>query len=137
MTRIIVSRCEVDLKKICSEYKAHFGQSLHKTILVNGAPVGKLLLLGRSSHLLPPSCRNTRRETIRRLFSACVDQRNEKERQSPASREKDAMEEWALKVHDSPNCTDVCYIPNEKVYLSVFPVMRCISVAAFAPLIAH
>lgn len=35
VTRIIVSRCEVDLKKICSEYKEHFGQSLHKTILVN------------------------------------------------------------------------------------------------------
>ncbi|XP_026168177.1 annexin A2 [Mastacembelus armatus] len=33
VTRIIVSRCEVDLKKICSEYKANFGQSLQKTIL--------------------------------------------------------------------------------------------------------
>ncbi|XP_061917278.1 annexin A2a [Entelurus aequoreus] len=33
VTRIIVSRCEVDLKKICSEYKAHHGQSLHKTIM--------------------------------------------------------------------------------------------------------
>ncbi|KAF7669188.1 hypothetical protein LDENG_00230750 [Lucifuga dentata] len=32
VTRIIVSRCEVDLKKICSEFKAHFGQSLCKTI---------------------------------------------------------------------------------------------------------
>ncbi|XP_029009498.1 annexin A2-like [Betta splendens] len=32
VTRIIVSRCEVDLKKVCSEYKAHFGQSLQKTI---------------------------------------------------------------------------------------------------------
>ncbi|CAK6951028.1 annexin A2-like [Scomber scombrus] len=33
VTRIIVSRCEVDLKKICSEYKAQYGQSLQKTIL--------------------------------------------------------------------------------------------------------
>nr|XP_020468125.1 annexin A2-like [Monopterus albus] len=33
VTRIIVSRCEVDLKKICSEYKATFGQSLQKTIM--------------------------------------------------------------------------------------------------------
>lgn len=33
VTRIIVSRCEVDLKKICSEYKAFFGQTLQKTIL--------------------------------------------------------------------------------------------------------
>ncbi|CAF98311.1 unnamed protein product [Tetraodon nigroviridis] len=32
LTRIIVSRCEVDLKKICSEYKSHFGQSLQKAI---------------------------------------------------------------------------------------------------------
>lgn len=32
LTRIIVSRCEVDLKKTCSEYKTQFGQSLQKTI---------------------------------------------------------------------------------------------------------
>ncbi|XP_029909598.1 annexin A2 [Myripristis murdjan] len=32
VTRIMVSRCEVDLMKIRSEFKAHFGQSLHKTI---------------------------------------------------------------------------------------------------------
>ncbi|XP_028287730.1 annexin A2-A-like [Parambassis ranga] len=32
VTRIIVSRCEVDLRKICSEYKEHFGQSLQQTI---------------------------------------------------------------------------------------------------------
>ncbi|MED6294236.1 Annexin A2, partial [Characodon lateralis] len=32
VTRIIVSRCEVDLKKICSEYKQTFGQSLQQTI---------------------------------------------------------------------------------------------------------
>uniref|UniRef100_A0A3B5MTS0 Annexin n=1 Tax=Xiphophorus couchianus TaxID=32473 RepID=A0A3B5MTS0_9TELE len=32
LTRIIVSRCEVDLKKICSEYKGTFGQSLQQTI---------------------------------------------------------------------------------------------------------
>lgn len=35
VTRIIVSRCEVDLKRVCSEYKASFGQSLQKTILVS------------------------------------------------------------------------------------------------------
>uniref|UniRef100_A0A8C9Z3Y2 Annexin n=1 Tax=Sander lucioperca TaxID=283035 RepID=A0A8C9Z3Y2_SANLU len=33
VTRIIVSRCEVDLKKICSQYKTNFGQSLQKTIM--------------------------------------------------------------------------------------------------------
>lgn len=33
VTRIIVSRCEVDLKKICSEYKANFGESVQKTIM--------------------------------------------------------------------------------------------------------
>uniref|UniRef100_A0A3Q0QUX4 Annexin A2a n=1 Tax=Amphilophus citrinellus TaxID=61819 RepID=A0A3Q0QUX4_AMPCI len=33
VTRIIVSRCEVDLKKICSEYKSCFGQSLQQTIM--------------------------------------------------------------------------------------------------------
>ncbi|XP_034032369.1 annexin A2-A-like [Thalassophryne amazonica] len=32
VTRIIVSRCEVDLKKIAQEYKNKYGQSLHKTI---------------------------------------------------------------------------------------------------------
>lgn len=32
LTRIIVSRCEVDLRRICEEYKAHFGESLQKTI---------------------------------------------------------------------------------------------------------
>ncbi|XP_071771644.1 annexin A2-A-like [Centroberyx gerrardi] len=32
VTRIMVSRCEVDLKKIRSEFKTHYGQSLHKTI---------------------------------------------------------------------------------------------------------
>lgn len=35
VTRIIVSRCEVDLKKICTEYKAHFGEPLQKTIMVS------------------------------------------------------------------------------------------------------
>lgn len=35
VTRIIVSRCEVDLKKISSEYKTSFGQSLQKTIMVS------------------------------------------------------------------------------------------------------
>uniref|UniRef100_A0A8C6SYJ3 Annexin n=1 Tax=Neogobius melanostomus TaxID=47308 RepID=A0A8C6SYJ3_9GOBI len=32
LTRIVVSRCEVDLRKVCNEYKAHFGQSLQQTI---------------------------------------------------------------------------------------------------------
>ncbi|XP_075994364.1 annexin A2-like [Genypterus blacodes] len=32
VTRTIVSRCEVDLKKICEEFKAHYGQSLQRTI---------------------------------------------------------------------------------------------------------
>lgn len=32
LTRIIVSRCEVDLKKICSVYQNEYGQSLQKTI---------------------------------------------------------------------------------------------------------
>lgn len=34
LTRIIVSRCEVDLKKVSSEYKGHFGESLQKAIQV-------------------------------------------------------------------------------------------------------
>lgn len=47
VTRIIVSRCEVDLKKICSEYKSNFGQSLQKTILVSDSytPASGLLLI--------------------------------------------------------------------------------------------
>uniref|UniRef100_A0AAV2L670 Annexin n=1 Tax=Knipowitschia caucasica TaxID=637954 RepID=A0AAV2L670_KNICA len=32
LTRIIVSRCEVDLKRVCCEYKANYGQTLQKTI---------------------------------------------------------------------------------------------------------
>ncbi|TRY94612.1 hypothetical protein DNTS_015814 [Danionella cerebrum] len=32
LTRIMVSRCEVDLKKIREEFKKHFGKSLHQTI---------------------------------------------------------------------------------------------------------
>uniref|UniRef100_A0A8C8DVT9 Annexin n=1 Tax=Oryzias sinensis TaxID=183150 RepID=A0A8C8DVT9_9TELE len=32
VTRIIVSRCEVDLQKICSEFKSAFGKSLQETI---------------------------------------------------------------------------------------------------------
>lgn len=34
LTRIIVSRCEVDLKKIRQEFKAHHGKSLYQTIAV-------------------------------------------------------------------------------------------------------
>ncbi|KAB5559464.1 hypothetical protein PHYPO_G00029420 [Pangasianodon hypophthalmus] len=33
VTRIMVSRCEVDLMKIRMEFKTHFGKSLHQTIL--------------------------------------------------------------------------------------------------------
>lgn len=32
LTRIIVSRCEVDLRKVCEEYKKQFGETLQKTI---------------------------------------------------------------------------------------------------------
>ncbi|XP_017261744.1 annexin A2-like [Kryptolebias marmoratus] len=32
LTRVIVSRCEVDLKKICAEFKANSGQSLQQAI---------------------------------------------------------------------------------------------------------
>ncbi|XP_058638310.1 annexin A2b [Onychostoma macrolepis] len=33
ITRIIVSRCEVDLMKVCAEFKRKFGKSLYQTIL--------------------------------------------------------------------------------------------------------
>uniref|UniRef100_A0A8C1FWJ6 Annexin n=1 Tax=Cyprinus carpio carpio TaxID=630221 RepID=A0A8C1FWJ6_CYPCA len=33
VTRIIVSRCEVDLMKVCTEFKRNFGKSLYQTIL--------------------------------------------------------------------------------------------------------
>lgn len=46
VTRIIVSRCEVDLKKISSEYKATFGQSLQKTILEHTKGDYQKVLLG-------------------------------------------------------------------------------------------
>ncbi|XP_061532674.1 annexin A2-like [Phycodurus eques] len=46
VTRIIVSRCEVDLKKICSEYKAHHGQSLQKTIMEHTKGDYQKVLLG-------------------------------------------------------------------------------------------
>ncbi|KAM3609817.1 uncharacterized protein V6R79_020700 [Siganus canaliculatus] len=46
VTRIIVSRCEVDLKKICSEYKSTFGQSLQKTILEHTKGDYQAALLG-------------------------------------------------------------------------------------------
>ncbi len=35
ITRIIVSRCEVDLMKVRAEFKRNFGKSLHQTILVS------------------------------------------------------------------------------------------------------
>jgi len=35
VTRIIVSRCEVDLMKVRTEFKRNFGKSLHQTILVS------------------------------------------------------------------------------------------------------
>uniref|UniRef100_G3P970 Annexin n=1 Tax=Gasterosteus aculeatus aculeatus TaxID=481459 RepID=G3P970_GASAC len=46
VTRIIVSRCEVDLKKICSEYKTNFGESLQKTILEHTKGDYQKVLLG-------------------------------------------------------------------------------------------
>ncbi|KAG7245343.1 hypothetical protein INR49_010793 [Caranx melampygus] len=46
VTRIIVSRCEVDLKKVCSEYKTNFGQSLQKTILEHTKGDYQKVLLG-------------------------------------------------------------------------------------------
>ncbi|XP_077372999.1 annexin A2-like isoform X2 [Festucalex cinctus] len=46
VTRIIVSRCEVDLKKICSEYKDHHGQSLQKTIMEHTKGDYQKVLLG-------------------------------------------------------------------------------------------
>ncbi|XP_042351568.1 annexin A2-A-like [Plectropomus leopardus] len=46
VTRIIVSRCEVDLKKICSEYKATFGESLQRTIMEHTKGDYQKVLLG-------------------------------------------------------------------------------------------
>ncbi|KAM9375564.1 annexin A2-like [Pholidichthys leucotaenia] len=46
VTRIIVSRCEVDLKKICEEYKASFGQSLQQTIMEHTKGDYQKVLLG-------------------------------------------------------------------------------------------
>lgn len=46
VTRIIVSRCEVDLKKICSEYKANFGESLQRTIMEHTKGDYQKVLLG-------------------------------------------------------------------------------------------
>uniref|UniRef100_A0A3Q0QWA0 Annexin n=1 Tax=Amphilophus citrinellus TaxID=61819 RepID=A0A3Q0QWA0_AMPCI len=46
VTRIIVSRCEVDLKKICSEYKSCFGQSLQQTIMEHTKGDYQKVLLG-------------------------------------------------------------------------------------------
>ncbi|XP_033941884.1 annexin A2-like [Pseudochaenichthys georgianus] len=46
VTRIIVSRCEVDLKKICSEYKTSTGESLQKTILEHTKGDYQKVLLG-------------------------------------------------------------------------------------------
>uniref|UniRef100_A0A3P8QEW3 Annexin n=1 Tax=Astatotilapia calliptera TaxID=8154 RepID=A0A3P8QEW3_ASTCA len=46
VTRIIVSRCEVDLRKICSEYKSCFGQSLQQTIMEHTKGDYQKVLLG-------------------------------------------------------------------------------------------
>uniref|UniRef100_A0A8C2WBT2 Annexin n=1 Tax=Cyclopterus lumpus TaxID=8103 RepID=A0A8C2WBT2_CYCLU len=46
VTRIIVSRCEVDLKKICSEYKTNLGESLQKTIMEHTKGDYQKVLLG-------------------------------------------------------------------------------------------
>lgn len=78
VSRIIVSRCEVDLKKVCSEYKNNFGQSLQQTITVSN-----LLLINCKTFscsccffliFFPPLYRNIPKETTRRLCSASVDQ---------------------------------------------------------------
>ncbi|CAL8293958.1 unnamed protein product [Boreogadus saida] len=47
LTRIMVSRCEVDLRKIRGEYKTQYGESLHKTIFehTKGDYQGALLSL--------------------------------------------------------------------------------------------
>ena len=81
---MIVSRCEVDLKKVCSEYKAHFGQSLQKAIMVNNNLWLGLLIFFfffiltscNQTVYLPYFYRNTPKETTRRLRSACVDPKN-------------------------------------------------------------
>lgn len=46
LTRIIVSRCEVDLKKIASEYKTNFGQSLQRAIMEHTKGDYQKVLLG-------------------------------------------------------------------------------------------
>uniref|UniRef100_UPI0037E838C5 annexin A2-like n=1 Tax=Semicossyphus pulcher TaxID=241346 RepID=UPI0037E838C5 len=46
LTRVVVSRCEVDLKKICTEYKTNFGQSLQKTIMEHTKGDYQNVLLG-------------------------------------------------------------------------------------------
>lgn len=90
VTRIIVSRCEVDLKKICSEYKAQYGQSLQKTILVSELynlsvacyrfTVCLVLSCSRPNLLyVSYFCRSTPKEITRRCCLACVDQRHKNE----------------------------------------------------------
>uniref|UniRef100_A0A4W4DPM4 Annexin n=1 Tax=Electrophorus electricus TaxID=8005 RepID=A0A4W4DPM4_ELEEL len=46
VTRIIVSRCEVDLKKIRTEFKAQFGKSLYQTIIEHTKGDYQKVLLG-------------------------------------------------------------------------------------------
>lgn len=73
-----MSRCEVDLKKICSEYKDTFGQSLQQAITVSN-----LLLINCKAFFYHPAVplsfffplyRNIPKETTRRQCSASVDQ---------------------------------------------------------------
>ncbi|XP_070686314.1 annexin A2-like [Pempheris klunzingeri] len=46
VTRIVVSRCEVDMLKICSEYKTIFGQTVQKTITEHTKGDYQKVLLG-------------------------------------------------------------------------------------------
>ena len=88
LTRIMVSRCEVDLRKIRGEYKTQYGESLHKTIFVsmnnNPPSVSRPPYTLKSPFFLwfgfdPTSffcrlCRNTPRGTTRGPCSACVEE---------------------------------------------------------------
>lgn len=101
VTRIIVSRCEVDLKKVCSEYKATFGESVQKTIMVSEVSSLPLtcyrftvrFVVSRSNLLC--FCRNTPRETTRRCCWALSDQSTKNE----PSVSKGAPERWAHEYH--------------------------------------
>lgn len=80
LIRVLVSRSEVDLKKVIEEYKAMFGRSLQEDILVNSfsallPEVFFYLILFFETIELTSDLFNrpTRREIIRKFCSACVD----------------------------------------------------------------